>query len=109
MHKAHLSHCVYYLLQNIMCQASVDVYPHVWTDTLVQPYPDFNTVKKCRNFDAILAWQEKNGINEHDFYAMRRPKEFGPPLYMSEEFKELWRGSKTWNDEGDMHHGDQIG
>ncbi|KJX97224.1 hypothetical protein TI39_contig523g00002 [Zymoseptoria brevis] len=109
MHDAHLSHCIYYLLQNIMCQASVDVYPHVWTDTLAQPYPDFNTVKKCRNFDAILGWQETNGLDEHEFYKLRRPEEFGPPLYMSEAFKELWRGTDSYNEEADLHHGEHIG
>lgn len=32
-HRLHLSHCVYLLLQNIKCSASMDVYTHIWTDT----------------------------------------------------------------------------
>lgn len=32
MHRIHLSHCVEYLLRSIVCQASTDIYTHVWTD-----------------------------------------------------------------------------
>ncbi|KAF7196904.1 Oxidase ustYa [Pseudocercospora fuligena] len=109
LHKAHLSHCIYYLAQNIMCQASVDIYPHVWTDTLLQPFPDFNRVKTCRDFDAVLAWQETNAQDEASFYKLRKPDGFGPPLHMSDNFKELWQDSPSYNTEADRHHGDQIG
>ncbi|UJO20673.1 hypothetical protein CLAFUW4_12641 [Fulvia fulva] len=109
LHQTHLSHCLYYLLQSITCHASVDIYPHIWTDTLRQPYPDFNTVKTCRNFDAILAWQEAHGIDETDFYALRRPASYGPPAYMSDEFKDVWRTTPWYNEEADEHHGQQIG
>lgn len=33
-HRLHLSHCIEFLLHNIMCQASTDVYTHAWTDTV---------------------------------------------------------------------------
>lgn len=109
LHKAHLSHCIYYLLQNIMCSASLDVYTHVWTDALNTPFPDFNMTKKCRNFDALLDYQERNAVKLNDFYAMRRPEEYGAPLTFSESFKDLWREFNSYNEEGDAHHGDHIG
>lgn len=34
MHRLHLSHCVEYLLRSVVCQASTDVYTHVWTDAV---------------------------------------------------------------------------
>lgn len=105
LHKAHLSHCVYYLLQNIMCQANLDVYTHIWTDTVVQPFPDFNITHKCRNFDAILDWQERNSLNLSEFYKMRKPEDFGDAREMSEEFKEIWRGQDFFNPEADHHSG----
>ncbi|CAN8099971.1 unnamed protein product [Discula destructiva] len=109
LHKAHLSHCVYYLLQNIMCQASVDVYTHVWTDTLMQPFPDFQIEHKCRSFDAILDWQDNNALDLHEFYQLRRPSD-SDPLEMSAEFKELWAEYEFYNPEADHHHdGGQIG
>ena len=31
-HKIHISHCLYLLLQNLMCQANVDVITHKWVE-----------------------------------------------------------------------------
>ncbi|KAG9195014.1 hypothetical protein G6011_00134 [Alternaria panax] len=111
LHKAHLSHCIYYLLQNIMCQANTDVYTHVWTDTVVQPFPDFQINHRCKNFDAILDWQEHNSIDLHQFYKMRKPEEYGEAIQMSEEFKDLWREYEFYNHDADHHNGGegQIG
>jgi len=36
MHRLHLSHCIEYLLHSVLCQASTDVYTHVWTDGVGQ-------------------------------------------------------------------------
>jgi Mycotoxin biosynthesis protein UstYa len=30
LHKLHLSHCIYLLLEKIMCNANLEVYPHFW-------------------------------------------------------------------------------
>ncbi|KAF1937139.1 hypothetical protein EJ02DRAFT_458958 [Clathrospora elynae] len=111
LHKAHLSHCIYYLLQNIMCQANVDVYTHVWTDTVLQPFPDFQIHHQCKNFDAVLDWQEHNSIDLHEFYRLKKPESYGPAMMMSSEFKELWKGFDFFNHDADQHEGNggQIG
>ncbi|EKG18674.1 hypothetical protein MPH_04067 [Macrophomina phaseolina MS6] len=111
LHKAHLSHCIYYLLQNIMCQANVDIYTHVWTDTILQPFPDFQISHKCKDFDAILDWQEQNSLDLHKFYKLRKPEGSGPALKMSSEFQELWKGYDFFNHDADHHggSGDNIG
>ncbi|EMF09214.1 uncharacterized protein SEPMUDRAFT_144072 [Sphaerulina musiva SO2202] len=110
LHQVHLSHCIYYLLQNIMCQASVDVYTHVWTDSLLQPFPDFNTTKTCRNFDAVLNWQERNGVGLEEFYKLRKPREFEGMWIMEEAFKDVWREFEWWNPEGErMRDGTKTG
>jgi len=90
LHKLHLSHCIHLLLQNLMCNANVDIYTHFWTDTLSAPQPDFNIMHQCRNFDAILEWQTANGVPEGEFFALELPAEYGPPVKMSREYKELW-------------------
>jgi len=40
-----------------MCTVDISVLGQVWWDRK-QPtaYPDFNTVHKCRNFDAVRKW-----------------------------------------------------
>lgn len=30
------------------------------------PFPDFSVEKKCRNFDDVLEWKERNQINVSD-------------------------------------------
>ncbi|KAH6613837.1 hypothetical protein C7974DRAFT_437225 [Boeremia exigua] len=107
LHKVHLSHCVYYLLQNIMCQANVDVYTHVWTDTVLQPFPDFQINHQCKDFNGVLNWQEHNSVDLHEFYKIRKSESFGPAMKMSTEFKELWNEFEFFNHEGD--HGNSEG
>ncbi|PMD63759.1 uncharacterized protein K444DRAFT_522224 [Hyaloscypha bicolor E] len=87
-HRLHLSHCVYLLLQNIMCNANTDVYTHIWTDTLVHPFPDFNINHQCKDFSAVMEWQEKNGLDEESFVALKRPEGY-PYMKMSRKFKEV--------------------
>ncbi|KAH0386197.1 hypothetical protein KCU92_g2900, partial [Aureobasidium melanogenum] len=76
VHIAHKQHCVHILLQNLMCHADLEVIPHHWIhySTINQlgrpetePLADFSVHKKCRNFDAILAWAE--GVSVKDLAA----------------------------------------
>lgn len=87
-HQLHLSHCTYLLMQNIMCNANTDVYTHIWTDTLTHPFPDFNIDHKCKNFDAVVEWQEKNAMDERAFVALTRPEGY-PYRKMTHKFKEI--------------------
>ncbi|KAF7194845.1 hypothetical protein HII31_03805 [Pseudocercospora fuligena] len=105
--KLHLSHCIWYLLQNIMCTANYDVYTHIWTDTFDYPYPDFNIQKKCTNFDEIVKYQEQHSIDQRSFEGMRKPEEYGPPAKMVRKFKEIHGWFETHEDDGS--EGDVIG
>lgn len=50
-----------------MCNADVGVITHNWihdegySEPKMRPFPDFNTVKKCRDFGAVMAWLRKDG------------------------------------------------
>ncbi|KAK8044806.1 hypothetical protein PG993_004830 [Apiospora rasikravindrae] len=87
-HRLHLSHCTYLLMQNIMCNANTDVYTHIWTDTLTHPFPDFNIDHKCKNFEAVVAWQNENALDEKAFVALTRPEGY-PFRKMTHKFKEI--------------------
>lgn len=64
LHIAHKKHCLHMLLQNLMCQANVDVITHDWVETTSRPYADFNIFHQCRDFEALLEWQEKNSLKD---------------------------------------------
>ena len=86
-HKVHISHCIYALLQSITCAANTDPFIHYWVDVGDEPYPDFSINRQCRNFDAILEWQEKNSIPMSKFRDVIRKPEGVAPRIMSEEYK----------------------
>jgi hypothetical protein len=106
LHKVHLSHCIYILLQNLMCQSNVGVYTHIWVDASYNAFPDFSAYQQCRDFDAILAWQEKNSIDVEIFGDLRKPPEYKVHI-MPHRFKELFGWFLTHEDDGSS--GGEIG
>jgi len=58
----HVSHCLHLVLQNLMCSANVDVVTHNWVETQRNPFPDFSINHQCRDFEAVLQWQEENKV-----------------------------------------------
>ncbi|KAI0102115.1 hypothetical protein GGR51DRAFT_574256 [Nemania sp. FL0031] len=72
--RTHLRHCTSLLLQNLMCHADVEVITHEWNEEQPWPFPDFGTVKQCRDFDALLRWAEANTLpNAQSRYMKHRP------------------------------------
>ncbi|KAK1759778.1 hypothetical protein QBC47DRAFT_338200 [Echria macrotheca] len=84
----HVSHCVETLLENLMCTANVDLYTHFWMDAQEHAFPDFNIDHKCRDFDAVLAFQEEHSVPVEKFAEVRRPEDYEVHV-MSHEFKEV--------------------
>lgn len=107
-HKVHISHCIYALLQSLMCSANTDPFirkyaPHpahqqsdadfsftptdFWVDVGDEPYPDFSINRQCRDFESVLAWQQKNSIPMSKFRDVIRKPEGASPRIMSLEYK----------------------
>lgn len=70
---AHVNHCIHIILQNLMCNADVGMITHNWVrnelypiEPKTRPFEDFNLVKKCRDFDALLDWAQERGIKDSD-------------------------------------------
>lgn len=76
------------LAQNIVCSASTDVYTHMWTDALEFPFLDFKIWYQCKNYDAVMAWQKRNALDEDAFVALRRPEGY-PYRVMTHKFKDI--------------------
>lgn len=62
LHYVHVAHCTDMLMQNIMCQGSLDVLTFNWMETQDWPFPDFFVNRQCRDFDAIVKWQDENAL-----------------------------------------------
>lgn len=45
-----------------MCYADPGFVTSYWIEGRLLPMPDFNTVHKCRNIDAMLEWVDKNHV-----------------------------------------------
>lgn len=68
---SHITHCIHMILQSLMCSADVGIITHNWihnelfpTDPKTRVFADFNSVKKCRDFDSILDWAQKHGLKK---------------------------------------------
>lgn len=62
----HLLHCQYILLQALTCHADLEIITFNKVKGNPGPFADFNVEKKCRNFDDILLWKEKNQVHPQD-------------------------------------------
>ncbi|KAF7886837.1 uncharacterized protein EAF02_003484 [Botrytis sinoallii] len=98
-HQLHASHCVYALLQNLMCQGNVDTYGHYWVDMQENAVPDFNINHKCRDFEVILEYHDKIAVPLEKFGALRRPVD-EPVRHMTHEAKEVFRWFDNHGDDG---------
>jgi hypothetical protein len=75
----HRDHCLYTLLQNLMCKADVGIITLNWMymekHGRFMPAEDFSLAKKCVDFDAILTWAKDNAIQDWNprWKALRHP------------------------------------
>ncbi|MCJ1394221.1 hypothetical protein MMC18_007099 [Xylographa bjoerkii] len=86
-HRIHISHCVYALLQSLTCSANTDPFIHYWVDVGDEPYPDFSINRQCRDFEAVLRWQEEKSIPMSQYRDVIRKPEGVAPRIMSQEYK----------------------
>lgn len=75
-----------------MCAGNVDIYTHYWTDVQQQPFPDFNIDHKCRDFDAILAWQEEFSVPVEEFAKVVEPPGDARVFRVGEEMRRVLGG-----------------
>ncbi|OKL62642.1 hypothetical protein UA08_01389 [Talaromyces atroroseus] len=98
-HDLHVTHCVHVLLENLMCSGNVDLYTHTWIDAQTHPYADFNINHTCRDFDAILAWQDEHAVPMEKISEVTRPDDYKVHV-MNHEFKEIMHWYDDHPDDG---------
>lgn len=62
-HEVYLDHCAYVLMEFITCHADVGVVTFNKVQGTPGPFADFNVLRKCRDFQALLDWKERNQVN----------------------------------------------
>ncbi|KAJ3571418.1 hypothetical protein NPX13_g5386 [Xylaria arbuscula] len=60
----HLNHCLGTILENLMCHADVDIVTFNWREKQDEPWPDFEITKQCRDFEAIVEWQNEKKLDD---------------------------------------------
>ena len=58
----HVDHCIDTLRQTLMCHGDIALHTFDWIPDYRRPWPNFNVVHECRNFDAIYDWAEKHSV-----------------------------------------------
>ncbi|KFZ02434.1 hypothetical protein V500_00208 [Pseudogymnoascus sp. VKM F-4518 (FW-2643)] len=61
----HLDHCADLLRQSLQCTGDTSVITYDWVNGRDIPYPNFNTLHKCRNFDNILQWGKAHQLPKY--------------------------------------------
>ncbi|KAJ4294056.1 hypothetical protein N0V90_007745 [Kalmusia sp. IMI 367209] len=90
-HRIHSSHCLYIILQALMCDANTDLIPHVYLEDYAWPVPDFEIKRKCGNFEGVKEWQQAHDIplNESTTKALeKKPGQKSRPI--TDEFRRLF-------------------
>ncbi|KAH8651629.1 hypothetical protein BGZ60DRAFT_388247, partial [Tricladium varicosporioides] len=63
---AHKKHCIHMLLHSLMCQSNVDIITHNWREGSKWPLADFNPPRQCRNFEALLEWNQEHSVKDFE-------------------------------------------
>jgi hypothetical protein len=90
-HQLHTNHCLYILLQSLMCDANTDLIPQVWMEDYPWPIPNFNINRKCGNLEAVREWERTHRVAHNERYSkvMTRPEgQKGLPI--SDEFRRVF-------------------
>ena len=54
--RMHLDHCIEILRLVLMCNADAGLLTYRWVKGHDEPFPNFNTRHRCRNFESLVEW-----------------------------------------------------
>ena len=77
-----IAHCLDIIRQQLMCTVDVGVLGQVWVHPdHPEPFVDFNTEHKYRNFEEIREWAERNQLPEAVPNDFLQPPKIGDRVY----------------------------
>ena len=88
----HLQHCVSILLENLMCNANTEILTLNWIEEADYPFPDFSVNRQCRDFDALLKWQEDHAVDPDKTLSMKKPMDSARVIKGEAEWWNLFDG-----------------
>lgn len=88
LHKSHTDHCIYILLQSLLCEASTDILIVSWYEGLRKPEVDFTSNRKCGDVEGVLEWSEEHALDTQAVDSLKIPHE-QKALKASSELLEL--------------------
>ncbi|WPH02707.1 Hypothetical protein R9X50_00557500 [Acrodontium crateriforme] len=59
----HLEHCVEILRQTLMCHGDTSLLTYNWVKGREMPYPNFNTLHVCKDWDALVRMNRKLDVS----------------------------------------------
>ncbi|KAH8694008.1 hypothetical protein BGW36DRAFT_430031 [Talaromyces proteolyticus] len=63
--RLHIDHCIDMLRQVVQCQGDVGIVTSSWVAGFPDPYPDFNSWHKCRNFKPLNDYTQQHLLSGH--------------------------------------------
>ncbi|CAI7634570.1 unnamed protein product [Penicillium bialowiezense] len=81
--RRHVSHCLDILRQELMCTIDTGVLGQVWIyPDSPEPYVDFNTQHRCKNFEDVRRWAESNQLPRDPPSDFLEPPAEGDRIYV---------------------------
>lgn len=88
-HALHTNHCLYIILQQLMCNPSTEMYVFDWVEGQEGPFPDFGVKQQCLDTEAIVRWQQDSSVPRADMLGFTTPPgQTRVPL--SEDFMKIY-------------------
>ncbi|KAJ5171444.1 uncharacterized protein N7500_004227 [Penicillium coprophilum] len=75
----HIDHCLDGLRQYVMCNADLSINTFDWIPNYPKPWPNFEVVHKCANWESIEEWVLANSFDGFDPDLIRHP-DYHPEL-----------------------------
>ncbi|OAX44326.1 hypothetical protein K503DRAFT_765137 [Rhizopogon vinicolor AM-OR11-026] len=60
--RSDIDQCIELLRQNIMCHSDVTMITYDWVEGRKDPFPNFNVLHQCRDFEKVLDWVDEHYV-----------------------------------------------
>ncbi|KIX10020.1 uncharacterized protein Z518_01101 [Rhinocladiella mackenziei CBS 650.93] len=71
--RRHVNHCLDILRQVIMCQPDTGVFGQYWVRETNEPFVDFHTKHRCKNFEEMKDWVLSHQMPDEKAKVVQRP------------------------------------